>query len=200
MLKRLFDLAIIALTAPVWIPVLIVVAVIVRWRIGSPVLFIQSRPGLRSRLFRLVKFRTMTLATDSSGQLLPDSERLTVSGKFLRSTSLDELPEVWNVIRGDMSLVGPRPLLADYLPIYSPIQARRHEVRPGLTGWAQINGRNAITWEQRFALDLWYVDNRSFLLDVKILLRTAVLVLKRDGISAEGEATMHRFESPRKGS
>lgn len=177
----------------VFSPVLLCVALLARRRLGSPVLFRQTRPGKEGRPFEMLKFRTMTNARDSQGQLLPDADRMTPFGHFLRSSSLDELPELWNVLKGDMSLVGPRPLLMEYLPLYSAEQARRHEVRPGLTGWAQINGRNALSWEEKFALDVWYVDNRSLWLDIKIILLTIVSVLKRSGISAEGEATMPRF-------
>ncbi len=166
----------------------------VRRKLGSPVLFTQVRPGLHGKPFRMVKFRTMTDARDASGALLPDAQRLTPFGRFLRSSSLDELPELWNVLRGEMSLVGPRPLLMEYLPLYSPEQARRHEVRPGITGWAQINGRNAISWADKFALDVWYVDHRSLFLDIRILWLTVRKVLVRDGISAAGEATMPKFE------
>lgn len=172
---------------------LLVLWVLIRSRIGSPALFIQLRPGKNGRPFRMIKFRTMTDARDAQGNLLPDAARLTPFGRFLRSTSLDELPELWNVLKGDMSLVGPRPLLMEYLPLYSPEQARRHEVRPGITGWAQINGRNAISWEEKFALDVWYVDNRSFWLDLKILFLTVKRVLVRDGISHGEEATMPKF-------
>ena len=174
-------------------PLLGALALLVRIRLGRPVLFHQRRPGLEGKSFSIVKFRTMTDAKDDQGNLLPDAERLTPLGRFLRASSLDELPELLNVLRGEMSLVGPRPLLMSYLPLYSPEQARRHEVRPGITGWAQINGRNAITWEEKFALDVWYVDHCSLWLDAKILWLTLVGVLKREGISAEGYATMPRF-------
>lgn len=174
-------------------PIIAVVAVLIRWKLGSPVLFRQVRPGLCGRPFEMIKFRTMRDALDRAGQPLPDSERLTGLGRALRASSLDELPELWNVVRGDMSLVGPRPLLMDYLPLYTPLQARRHEVRPGITGWAQVNGRNALGWDDKFRLDVWYVDNRSFWLDLKILALTAWKVVRRDGISAAGEATMPRF-------
>ncbi|MCP3019502.1 sugar transferase [Cupriavidus basilensis] len=172
---------------------MIVLAIFVLRKLGAPMVFAQERAGLHGRGFRMVKFRTMTDECGADGQLLPDSLRLTSFGRFLRSTSLDELPELWNVLRGDMSLVGPRPLLMDYLPLYTHEQARRHAVRPGITGWAQINGRNGLSWEQKFALDTWYVDHRSFMLDLKILALTVKKVLLRDGISAAGEATMARF-------
>ena len=174
-------------------PILLVVALLVSRKLGSPVLFSQVRPGLYGKPFRMIKFRTMTDARDANGELLPDSIRLTTFGKFLRSSSLDELPGLWNVLKGDMSLVGPRPLLMEYLPRYTPQQARRHAVRPGITGWAQVNGRNAISWNQKFKLDVWYVDNQSFWLDLKILLLTVKKVFVREGISAEGEATMPKF-------
>ncbi len=173
---------------------LALLAWLVRRKLGSPILFTQVRPGLHGKPFRIVKFRTMTDARDASDTLLPDAQRLTRFGRFLRASSLDELPELWNVLRGDMSLVGPRPLLMEYLPLYSPEQARRHEVRPGITGWAQVNGRNAISWTDKFALDVWYVDHGSLWLDVRILWLTVRKVLVRDGISAAGEATMPRFE------
>ena len=165
----------------------------VRRKLGSPAFFRQMRPGLYGRPFEMVKFRTMTDARGPGGQLLPDADRLTPFGRFLRASSLDELPELWNVLKGDMSLVGPRPLLMEYLPLYSPEQARRHEMRPGITGWAQINGRNALSWESKFELDVWYVDHRSLRLDLKILWLTVCKVLLRHGISAAGEATMPRF-------
>jgi lipopolysaccharide/colanic/teichoic acid biosynthesis glycosyltransferase len=166
----------------------------VRRKLGNPVLFTQVRPGLHGKPFRMVKFRTMTDERDANGALLPDVQRLTPFGRFLRASSLDELPELWNVLRGEMSLVGPRPLLMEYLPLYSTQQSRRHEVRPGITGWAQVNGRNAISWADKFELDVWYVDHRSLLLDIRILWLTVRKVLVRDGISAAGEATMPRFE------
>ena len=166
---------------------------LVRRKLGKPAFFRQMRPGLRGRPFEVIKFRTMTSARDVDGQLLPDAYRLTSFGQFLRATSLDELPELWNVLKGEMSLVGPRPLLMEYLPLYSAEQARRHEVRPGITGWAQVNGRNALSWEEKFKLDVWYVDNRTLWLDIKILWLTVRKVLVRDGISAAGEATMPRF-------
>ncbi len=177
-------------------PVLVVVALMIHRQMGSPVLFRQTRPGRHGKPFKMIKFRTMRDANDPNGDPLPDSERLTRLGRFLRSSSLDELPELWNVLRGEMSLVGPRPLLMEYLPLYSPQQARRHELRPGVTGWAQINGRNAISWDQKFALDVWYVDNRSLWLDLNIIWLTIRKVVKRDGISAAGEATMPKFTGP----
>jgi sugar transferase EpsL len=191
--KRAFDLALVLLTTPCWLPVVAVVALIVRTQIGSPVLFRQARPGRDGRVFMLVKFRTMADARDERGELLPDALRLTTWGRLLRASSLDELPELWNVLRGDMSLVGPRPLLVEYLPLYTPEQARRHQVRPGITGWAQINGRNALSWEEKFALDLWYVEHRSFLLDLRILALTVAQVARCRDVAAPGEATMPRF-------
>lgn len=192
-MKRLFDLIVaIVLLVLLCIPLLLL-AVVIRLRLGSPVLFRQVRPGLHGRPFTMVKFRTMTDGRGPDGALLPDAQRLTPFGRMLRSTSLDELPELWNVLRGEMSLVGPRPLLMEYLPLYTPAQARRHEVRPGITGWAQVNGRNALSWEERFSLDVWYVDHRTFWLDLRILWLTVRKVLVRDGISAQGEATMSKF-------
>ena len=191
--KRLFDLALTLPGLVVLSPLLAFIALMVRAKLGSPVLFRQVRPGLGGRPFTIYKFRTMTDARGSDGKLLPDGERLTRFGRFLRSASLDELPELFNVLKGDMSLVGPRPLLMEYLDRYTPEQARRHEVKPGITGWAQVNGRNALGWEQKFAMDVWYVDHRSLRLDAKIILRTIGKVLARDGISAAGEATMPRF-------
>ena len=192
-MKRGFDicgsLALLVLLAPL----LLVIGALVRLRLGAPILFSQRRPGRGGRIFTMRKFRTMTDARGSDGRLKSDAERLTRFGRWLRATSLDELPELWNILQGDMSLVGPRPLLVDYLPLYSVEQARRHEVRPGLTGWAQINGRNAVAWEERFQLDVWYVDHQTFLLDLKILILTALRVVRRDGISAVGEATMPAF-------
>jgi lipopolysaccharide/colanic/teichoic acid biosynthesis glycosyltransferase len=193
LLKRLFDFISALVTLIATSPFIFALALLVRFRLGSPVLFSQLRPGLKGRPFVMYKFRTMTEAKDSDGVILPDEERLNSFGKFLRSTSLDELPELLNVVKGDMSLVGPRPLLMEYLERYSPEQARRHEVRPGLTGWAQVNGRNAISWEGKFAYDVWYVDNRTFLLDLKILLITVVQTVRRDDISQAGHATMPVF-------
>ena len=192
-MKRSVDLLLSFVALVILSPLLIVLAGLVRTKLGSPVLFEQLRPGQLGQPFQLLKFKTMTDERDGDGNLLPDSERLSIFGEFLRSTSLDELPELWNVLKGDMSLVGPRPLLMEYLDLYSPEQARRHEVRPGVTGWAQVNGRNDLSWEEKFALDVWYVDNQSVILDLKILLVTVVKVLKRDGISQEGQATMHKF-------
>jgi sugar transferase EpsL len=191
--KRFLDVVVAGMGLVVLAPVLAVVTVVIAVVLGRPVLFRQERPGLGGRPFTLYKFRTMRNATDASGAPLPDAARLTATGRFLRAASLDELPELWNVLRGDMSLVGPRPLLPEYLPLYSVEQARRHEVRPGLTGWAQVNGRNAVGWDERLAMDVWYVDHRSLRLDLAILVRTVLLVLRRDGISAAGEATMARF-------
>ncbi len=192
-MKRIFDLLAASFGLLVLALPLLALAWQVRRKLGSPVLFTQVRPGLHGKPFRMVKFRTMTDARDASGALLPDAQRLTPFGRFLRASSLDELPELWNVLRGEMSLVGPRPLLMEYLPLYSSEQARRHEVRPGITGWAQVNGRNAISWADKFALDVWYVDHRSLWLDVRILWLTVRKVVVRDGISAAGEATMPKF-------
>ncbi len=198
-LKRLMDLAIAGLALIILAPVLALVAWQVRSRLGSPVLFRQIRPGLHGKPFEMVKFRTMRDALDWQGRPLPDAERLTPLGNFLRATSLDELPELWNVFKGEMSLVGPRPLLMEYLHLYSPDQRRRHDVRPGVTGWAQVNGRNALSWEDKFALDVWYVDHRSLWLDFKILAMTVGKVLVRDGIGHAGEATMPKFTGPGEG-
>ena len=192
-IKRMLDIMGAASLIIILSPVLIVTAAIVRYAIGKPVFFRQNRPGRDGKPFELVKFRTMREARDSEGNLVADKESLTPLGRSLRSLSIDELPELWNVLKGDMSLVGPRPLLMDYLALYSPEQARRHEVRPGLTGWAQVNGRNAISWEEKFELDVWYVDNRGLWLDLRILLMTAKSVLTQKGINAEGEATMPPF-------
>ena len=191
--KRFFDLVAASLSLIILSPLLIFIGFLVRFKIGSSVLFQQMRPGLHGKPFRIYKLRTMTNERDKDDCLLPDSERLTKLGGFLRTTSLDELPELFNVIKGDMSIVGPRPLLMQYLDRYTPEQARRHEVRPGITGWAQVNGRNAISWEDKFKLDVWYVDNWSLWLDVKIVLMTVVKVLRRDGISQAGEATAQEF-------
>lgn len=198
-MKRAFDLSIVFLAVPIWGVLLLTVAALVRVKIGAPVLFRQQRPGLNGHVFEVLKFRTMTDRRDGQGVLLPDSDRLTPFARWLRSTSLDELPELINVVRGEMSLVGPRPLLVEYLDLYRPEEARRHEVRPGITGWAQVKGRNAISWEEKFRLDVWYVDHRSVWLDFKILFLTVAKVLKREGISANGDATMPRFVRRREG-
>jgi len=192
-MKRVIDFVGALLGLILLSPVMLLVALLIKRRLGGPVLFRQTRPGMSGKAFQMIKFRTMRDAYDSNGLPLPDSQRMTPFGSFLRSSSLDELPELWNVLKGDMSLVGPRPLLMEYLPLYSAEQYRRHEVRPGVTGWAQINGRNALSWEDRFKLDVWYVDNQSFWLDCKILFLTVRKVLVRDGISADGEATMTKF-------
>lgn len=193
-LKRLLDIGVIVLAAPVVLPMLAATMCAVRIAIGSPIFYAQSRPGVSGQLFVMFKFRTMSNARDARGELLPDDQRLGRFGRALRSTSLDELPELWNVLKGDMSLVGPRPLLPEYLPLYTKQQMRRHEVRPGITGWAQINGRNAVAWDQKFDLDVWYVDNRTLGLDIKILFKTLRKVIARSEISARGEATASRFE------
>jgi lipopolysaccharide/colanic/teichoic acid biosynthesis glycosyltransferase len=193
-MKRVLDVAL-ALLMLLFLGVpLLLLCWRVRRKLGSPVFFRQTRPGLLGKPFKMIKLRTMTDGRGADGQLLPDADRLTPFGRFLRSSSLDELPELWNVLKGDMSLVGPRPLLMEYLPLYSPEQARRHKVRPGITGWAQVNGRNALSWEEKFRLDVWYVDNRSLWLDVKILWLTIRKVLVREGINAAGEATMSKFK------
>jgi lipopolysaccharide/colanic/teichoic acid biosynthesis glycosyltransferase len=194
MIKRVFDVMVAVVALAVLSPLLLVVAVVQHMFIGPPIFFRQRRPGRHGVPFELVKFRTMRNAVGRNGAPLPDAERLTRWGAFLRSSSIDELPELWNVLRGEMSLVGPRPLLMEYLPLYTPQQARRHEVRPGLTGWAQISGRNAISWDEKFALDVWYVDHQSFFLDLKILALTVVRVLLREGITEEGHATVQPFK------
>ena len=192
-MKRLFDLLVSIVGLLVLLPLIVVIAILVRLRLGSPVIFSQDRPGRGEAIFRLRKFRSMSDQRDDKGDLLPDSKRLTPFGQFLRRTSLDELPTLWNVLVGDMSLVGPRPLLVEYLPLYSDEQRRRHAVRPGITGWAQVNGRNAISWEDKFAYDVWYVDHASLALDFRILAMTLGKVLRSEGISQPGEATMTRF-------
>jgi sugar transferase EpsL len=192
-MKRIFDLFIVLSVLFAVAPILMGLAAAVYILVGRPVLFKQLRPGKRGKPFTMLKFRTMTNARNPAGELLPDSERLTPFGRFLRATSLDELPELLNVLKGDMSLVGPRPLLMRYLDRYTPVQARRHEVKPGLTGWAQVNGRNAVSWEEKFKLDVWYVDNRSIWLDLKIIAMTVKKVLLREGINQAGEATMSEF-------
>lgn len=193
MLKRMMDVLVSGLALMLLVLPLLILAAVLCVRLGSPVLFRQVRPGLHGRPFMMIKFRTMTDRRGPDGELLPDAQRLTRFGQILRSTSLDELPELWNVLCGEMSLVGPRPLLMEYLPLYSPEQKRRHEVRPGITGWAQVNGRNAVSWDERFKLDVWYVDHRSLWLDIRILWLTVRKVIVREGISAQGEATMPRF-------
>lgn len=192
-MKRLFDITASSFALLLFGVPLLLLVVLVRAKLGSPVFFRQRRPGLNGRPFEVIKFRTMTDARGADGQLLSDAQRLTPFGRFLRASSMDELPELWNVLKGEMSLVGPRPLLVEYLPLYSVEEARRHEVRPGITGWAQVNGRNALSWEEKFKLDVWYVDNRTLWLDIRILWLTVRKVLVRDGISAAGEATMPRF-------
>lgn len=191
--KRILDFSVATVLLLLLFPLFLVVGLLVRVYLGSPILFCQQRPGYLGRIFTLYKFRTMTDEKDRDGCLLPDSVRLTRFGKFLRSTSLDELPELINVLKGEMSLVGPRPLLMQYLPLYTPEQARRHEVRPGITGWAQVNGRNALTWEEKFTLDVWYVDNHTLWLDLKIIFMTLHKIVKRDGINQPGQATMKPF-------
>tara|TARA_A100001391_G_scaffold2326_1_gene2261 strand:- start:5604 stop:6203 length:600 start_codon:yes stop_codon:yes gene_type:complete len=194
MIKRLLDVLVSGSALLVLSPLLLVLAVLVRVKLGAPVLFRQTRPGLHGKPFEMMKFRTMTDARDGNGELLPDAERLVPFGRFLRDSSLDELPELINVLRGDMSLVGPRPLLMSYLPLYNAHQRRRHEVRPGVTGWAQVNGRNNITWQEKFDLDVWYVDHQSLWLDLRILARTVTAVLKRDGVAKDGHATTDYFQ------
>jgi sugar transferase EpsL len=192
-MKRIFDLMLVIVTSPVILFIIVLVSVLVYLNLGRPIFFTQSRGGLNGRVFQIWKFRSMTNATDLHGRLLTDAERLTKIGLFLRSSSLDEFPSFFNILKGDMSLVGPRPLIADYLSLYNPYQSRRHEVRPGITGWAQVNGRNAISWEEKFQLDIWYIENRNLLLDVRILWLTLKKIFVRDGINADGEATMPRF-------
>jgi lipopolysaccharide/colanic/teichoic acid biosynthesis glycosyltransferase len=192
-MKRFFDMFLASLALLLFSIPLLLLIWLIRSKLGSPVFFKQIRPGLHGRPFQMVKFRSMTDARGPDGQLLPDADRLTPFGRFLRASSLDELPGLWNVLKGDMSLVGPRPLLMEYLPLYSPEQARRHNVRPGITGWAQVNGRNALSWDDKFKLDVWYVDNHSLCLDIKIIWLTVRKVLVREGISAAGEATMSKF-------
>lgn len=194
MLKRMFDFVVALAALLVVLPFLLLLALLISVLLGAPVLFRQERPGLHGHTFAMIKFRTMTDTRDTMGRLLPDAERLTNFGRLLRSTSLDELPELWNVLIGEMSLVGPRPLLIEYLPLYTHNQMRRHELRPGITGWAQINGRNALSWEEKFELDLWYVENQSFWLDLQIIIKTVVKVVSRSGVSANGDATMPRFK------
>ena len=194
MKKIFFDLLLIFLSLPLTLPIYLLLFILVLYKFKFPVLFKQSRPGLNKKIFNIYKFRTMTNTFDKDGILLPDELRLTKFGKFLRSTSLDELPSLWNVLKGDMSLVGPRPLLLEYLPLYSAHQVRRHEAKPGITGWAQVNGRNTISWSEKFDLDIWYVDNHSIWFDIKILLMTLKKVINRSGINQEGQATMEKFK------
>ena len=192
-LKRAFDVSLSAISIVVLAPLFILIALFVYLKLGTPILYRQKRPGWHGEPFNLIKFRSMLEANDEAGKPLPNEQRITPFGQFLRSSSLDELPELWNILRGDMSFVGPRPLLMDYLPLYNDRQARRHEVRPGLTGWSQVNGRNSISWEEKFELDIWYVDNASFGLDIRIILMTFLQVLRREGISHEGDVAMPRF-------
>ena len=196
--KRVFDLVLVLLSLPLILPIYLLLTILVLFKLNFPILFKQSRPGLKGQIFNIYKFRSMTSERDREGVLLSDELRLTKFGKLLRSTSLDELPSLWNVFKGEMSLVGPRPLLVEYLPLYSSKQARRHEVKPGITGWAQVNGRNAISWDEKFDLDVWYVDNQSIWLDIKIIYRTIKKVIMRDGISAKNDATMPPFKSTKK--
>ncbi len=193
MIKRLFDFVLASIGMIVLIPLFFMLYFLILWRLGQPVIFVQIRPGLYGKPFNLYKFRSMTNKKDKKGYLLSDAERLDAFGCFLRAYSFDELPTLWNVIKGDMSLVGPRPLLMEYLPLYNKIQKRRHEVKPGITGWAQINGRNALSWREKFVLDVWYVDNRTFFLDLKILFMTVKKVLFKEGIAENGQVTMSKF-------
>ena len=193
-MKRVFDFVVSAIAFILLLPIILVTAVLVKFKLGSPIIFSQTRPGLHGHPFKMYKFRSMLDATDKNGNPLPDDLRLTRFGMRLRSTSLDELPGLINVLKGDMSLVGPRPLLMEYLPLYSKAQARRHDVRPGITGWAQVNGRNALTWEEKFKLDIWYVDNKCFLLDLKIIIFTLITVFRRTGISSSSHVTMEKFK------
>ncbi|WP_025027148.1 sugar transferase [Caldalkalibacillus mannanilyticus] len=193
-MKNIFDITVGVVALVLLLPIICVVALLVRLKLGSPILFKQERPGLHGRPFKIYKFRTMTDARDELGNLLSDDIRLTRFGKLLRKLSLDELPQLFNVVKGELSLVGPRPLLMEYLSLYTPEQARRHDVKPGITGWAQVNGRNAITWEEKFKYDVWYVDNRSFWLDIKILFLTVLKVFKSEGISQKGHVTMDKFK------
>ena len=193
-MKRIFDLVAIFFGLVLLLPVIMLTTLVLISKLGLPIFFKQSRPGLNGKIFKMLKFRTMTNDFDKNGRLLSDESRLTKFGKFLRSTSLDELPSLWNVLKGDMSLVGPRPLLVEYLPLYSTQQARRHEVKPGVTGWAQVNGRNAISWDEKFDLDVWYVDNQSIWLDIKILWMTIKKVIVRDGISQNNHVSMDKFK------
>ncbi|MEG1354117.1 MAG: sugar transferase [Malacoplasma sp.] len=193
-IKRWIDVIISMCFILIFSPIYLILYILVRYKMGAPVIFKQERPGEKNKIFEMYKFRTMNSLCDTNGQLLPDEVRLTKFGKFMRSTSLDELPELFNILKGDMSLIGPRPLLVEYLPLYDKTQIKRHNIKPGLTGWAQINGRNTISWNQKFEYDVWYVEHVNFVLDMKILLLTLVKVFKRDGINADGEATMNKFE------
>lgn len=194
LIKKVLDSFIALFLLTIFMPILILVSLILISKLSGNPFFIQPRPGRNSKIFYLIKFKTMTDKRDAAGKLLPDKDRITPIGRFIRSTSLDELPQLINVIKGDMSLIGPRPLLIKYLPLYTPEQARRHEVRPGITGWTQVNGRNSLSWEEKFKLDVWYVDNMSFALDMKILWRTLIKVLNREGINQQGQATMEAFK------
>lgn len=193
MLKRIFDVMLASILLIILMPILIIIALLIRYHLGSPIFFRQNRPGLHERSFQLIKFRTMKELANKQGEILPDEERITPLGRFLRASSLDELPQLWNVIKGQMSIVGPRPLLIEYLPLYNKDQKRRHDVKPGITGLAQVNGRNALNWEERFALDLWYVDHQSFYLDIKIIILTLKKVLMREGITGPKSVTNEKF-------
>ena len=193
-MKRFLDIILSLSILLLFLPLLLIVGIMVKVKLGSPIIFIQERPGFLAKPFLLMKFRSMKYALNNNGELLPDDKRLTRFGRFIRASSLDELPEIINVLKGDMSLVGPRPLLMEYLDLYTPEQARRHEMRPGITGWAQVNGRNSLSWKEKFNLDIWYVDNQSFLLDMKILLLTVFTMFKREGINQEGHATAEKFK------
>lgn len=197
-MKRTFDIIAAIAAGFILLPVILILVILIRCKLGSPVFFSQVRPGVGGKPFKMFKFRSMTDERDYYDNLLPDSERLTKFGSLLRSSSLDELPGLWNVLKGEMSLVGPRPLLMEYLPLYNPEQYRRHNVKPGITGWAQVNGRNAISWEDKFQFDIWYVDNQSFLLDMKILLLTVKKVFIREGITADGQVTIEKFTGTKK--
>lgn len=196
-MKGLFDRTLALFLIVLLSPVYVLVSLIIFWKMGMPILFVQKRPGYKGKIFSIYKFRTMTNETDENGNLLPDEKRLVGIGKFIRSTSLDELPQLFNVLKGDMSFVGPRPLLVEYLPLYNERQRRRHDVKPGITGWAQVNGRNAISWAEKFEYDVWYVENQSFWLDMKILWMTFLKVIKRSGVSSSNSATMEKFTGSR---
>lgn len=194
MIKRIIDIIVALIALILLLPVILVLCIMVKMKLGSPVFFSQERPGLNEKIFKMYKFRSMTDDRDDSGMLLPDAQRLTPFGKFLRSSSLDELPELWNVLKGEMSLVGPRPLRVSYLPLYNSVQRKRHNLRPGITGWAQVNGRNTVSWEEKFEMDVWYVENQNLLLDIKIILKTLGVVLKRDGINQSESTPMQPFK------